>query len=114
MVMIEKPGYIKNFETKNNDFLSTIEISFTDRKLEKFLDSRNFTTMWSRSSSDPMEYKIEVHEKIYKTKQGFFLYLFLGSDTSVLTIYYKQEQHNELLIFIPLLLKQYKNDTINK
>lgn len=106
--MIKKPKYIKKVES--NEILSSIEISVEDKEIQSFLDGRNFLTVWSKGFSTLKENKIIFNEKIYKTKQGFYLYLF-SKGTSVLTIYYRQEQLNELTIFLGQLLKQIKNDT---
>ena len=49
---------------------------------------------------------------MYKTVQGFFIYLSIkGDGTPVITIYYKQEQLNEMTLFVGQLLKQFKNAT---
>jgi hypothetical protein len=46
--------------------------------------------------------------------QGFYIYLSLKEDgIPTITIYYKQEQLNEMIFFVQQLLKQFKNATIN-
>jgi hypothetical protein len=111
--MIETPKYIERIESKG-ETLSTIEVVL-GQGIQKFLDDRNFVVVWSKGFTKVDEPKITLKEKIYKTKQGFFLYLFLDKEFPTLTIYYKQEQINELTIFLTQLLKQFKNGTtINK
>lgn len=110
--MINKPKYIENLEDKTES-LSTMEIGFNGKQIQEFLDSRNFVTVWSKGFLTSDENRISFNEKIYKTKQGFFLYLYLDVELSTIIIYYRQEQLNELTIFISQLLKQFKNATIN-
>lgn len=107
--MIETPKYIERIESKG-ETLSTVEVVFGEG-IQKFLDDRNFVVVWSKGFAKVDEPKITLREKIYKTKQGFFLYLFLDEDFQTLTIYYRQEQINELTIFLTQLLKQFKNGT---
>ena len=112
--MTTKPKYIEQIES-NGEILSLIDIGFKGKDIESFLDEKSFVVVWSKGFSTINEPKISLTEKIYKTKQGFFLYLILDGEISTLTIYYRQEQINELTIFVGQLLKQFKNGTtINK
>jgi hypothetical protein len=111
--MVKTPKYIEHLENQGVVF-STIEINF-ETGIEKFLDDRSFLVVWSNGFATVKSDKITINQKIYKTKQGFFLYLLLGGHSQTLTIYYKQEQMNELTVFLTQLLKQFKNGTtINK
>ena len=54
-------------------------------------------------SSSYLSGKVSWKEIILKTKQGFYLYIrrnTLYKNSVDVDIYYRQEQHNELLIFI--------------
>lgn len=106
---MKKPKYIEQIENKG-ETLSLIEITFEGKGIQTFLDEKSFVVVWSKGFSTINEPKISLTEKIYKTKQGFFLYLLLDMEISTLTIYYRQEQLNELTIFVGQLLKQYKNN----
>lgn len=111
--MVKTPKYIEHLENQGLVF-STIEIDF-ENGVEKFLDDRSFSVVWSNGHATVKNPKITLKEKIYKSKQEFYLYLLLGGYSQTLTIYYKQEQMNELTIFLTQLLKQFKNGTtINK
>ena len=58
---------------------------------------------------------ISIEKIIFKTKQGFYLYLLLNTTNVNLLVYYKQNQESELTIFLKQLIKQFNNDkTINK
>jgi len=110
--MIELPHYIKNVE---KHVLSTLNLSFLRNGVEEFLDGKTFTIVWSEGDIDVQTGKIKFSKKIYETKQGFYLYLLLNQEIPSMVVYYKQEQINELKIFISQLLKQFNNDkTINK
>ena len=50
-----------------------------------------------------------LSNKIYKTKQGFYLYLLFRDTITDITIYYKQTQLNELTLFMGQLIKQFKS-----
>jgi hypothetical protein len=94
--MIKKPKFIKNNE-KSLGVFSSLEV------------------VWSEAFTGIINVKTEFDKKIYKTKQGFYLYLLLGEVESNLIVYYNQSQYSELTIFIQQLLKQFNNDkTTNK
>jgi hypothetical protein len=112
--MIKKPKFIKNNE-KSLGIFSNVRFNFPDHSIYKFIDNRNLEVVWSEASASIINVKIEFNKKIYKTKQGFYLYLLLGDVESNLIVYYKQSQYSELTIFIQQLLKQFNNDkTTNK
>ena len=70
--------------------------------------------MYSEAYSDFETIKISLKTKIFKTQQGFYLYLLFGDDGKTdMTIYYKHSQLSELTIFITQLFKQFKNATTN-
>jgi hypothetical protein len=109
--MVSKPDYIKKLE--DGKLFSTLEFEVPDDFL-KFLDGRALTTVFSDSWMEFGIGEIKTKSKIYKTKQPFYLYLLKDCvDKETLVIYYKEEQLNELKLFIKQLLKTYKNGTIN-
>ncbi len=114
--MIKKPRLIKSNE-KSLGVLSSIQINFPDDSIFKFLNGRSFEVVWSKGWVDinTGSGKIITEKIIFKTKQGFYLYLLMNTTNVNLLVYYKQNQESELTIFITQLLKQFKNDkTINE
>lgn len=105
MTNIKKPKFIKRNE-KNLGVLSSITLDFSDDSIYKFIDNRSFLSVWSDATL--IDEKIVFNNKIYKSKQGFYLYLFIEKDKkSTLIVYYKEDQNSELTIFIQQLLKQF-------
>jgi len=112
MVIIETPKYIESIE---DEVLSQITVEFQKKGIDEFISNKTFTVVWSEGNTDEQTGKIKFRKKIYKTKQGFYLYLLLNEEETPMVVYYKQHQINELTIFISQLLKQFNNDkTINK
>jgi hypothetical protein len=115
MVIIETPKYIESIELDIEEVLSYISVEFQKKGIDEFIRDKTFTVVWSEGDADEETGKIKFRKKIYKTKQGFYLYLLLNGDGISMVVYYKQHQINELTIFISQLLKQFNNDkTINK
>jgi hypothetical protein len=109
--MVRKPEYIEKLE--DGKLFSTVEINVPD-EFQKFLDGRSLTTVYTDSWIDYETAKFNTRSKIYSTKQPFYLYLFKSDlDGKTLVIYYKEEQINELKLFISQLLKTFKNGTTN-
>ena len=114
MDKIKKPKLIKENE-KSLGVFSSIRLDFSDNSIYKFIDNKSLEVIWSEAFAGIINGKTTFNKKIYKTKQGFYLYLLLGEVESNLIVYYKQDQYNELTIFLQQLLKQFNNDkTINK
>jgi hypothetical protein len=112
MDIIETPKYI---ETESEEIFSHITVEFQKKGIDEFLSDKAFTVVWSEGDANEQTGKIKFRKKIYKTKQGFYLYLLLNDEGTSMVVYYKQHQINELTIFISQLLKQFNNDkTINK
>jgi hypothetical protein len=81
---------------------------------DEYLKDKKMVLVYSEANSDFETGKILFKTKIYKTQQGFYLYLLFGDDGKTdMTIYYKQSQLSELTIFITQLFKQFKNATTN-
>jgi len=104
--MIKKPKFIKNNE-KYSGVFSSLRLDFPDHSIHKFIDNKSLEVVWSEAFTGVINVKIEFNKKIYKTKQGFYLYLLLGEVESNLIVYYNQSQYSELTIFMQQLLKQF-------
>jgi hypothetical protein len=106
---MEKPEYI----IKLTQDLSTMMVSLP-KGFDDYLKDRKVTLLYSDSDASFEDVKFTYKTKLYKTQQGFYLYLlFNKQDVEDMIIYYKQEQLNELTIFITQLIKQFKNATTN-
>jgi uncharacterized protein YdeI (YjbR/CyaY-like superfamily) len=104
---METPRYIKIFEDKNG-ILSIMTLNSIQDKVIEFLDKK-ITRVWERGMFNTSN-QIIWEEVIYKTNQGFFIYVKKNDDNIItLTIYYKSEQLNELKIFINQTNKQLRN-----
>lgn len=107
---MNKPDYILHLESKHGEKFFSSMVLDVPKNFDKFIKDRKFTLRYSESSFDA-ESDIQYKNKIYQTQQGFFLYLSLETDTSVL--YYSEDQINEVTFFIRQLFKQFKNATNN-
>jgi hypothetical protein len=108
---MKKPKYIKKIE-RDGEVLSVLNLYSLPYKFEKFIDGLKTTIVYSVGRIDYEDVVFKYNKKIYKTAQGFYIYLSLrGVGNPVVTIYYKQEQLNEITIFVRGLLKQFKNAT---
>ena len=109
---METPYYIKDYEQREG-VLSRNKVVMPEG-FDDYLKDKKMSVVYSESNSDFETGKISFKTKIYKTQQGFYLYLLFGDDGKTdMTIYYQQSQLNELTIFITQLLKQFKNATTN-
>ena len=106
---METPEYI----IKLNQDLSTTVVSLP-KGFDDYLKDRKVTLIHTESNITFEDIKFIYKTKLYKTQQGFYLYLlFNKEDVEDMIIYYKQEQLNELTVFITQLIKQFKNATTN-
>jgi hypothetical protein len=109
---MDTPNYIKDYEHREG-ILSRNTVVMPEG-FDDFLKDKKVSIVYSESNSDFENGKISFKSKIYKTQQGFYLYLLFGDDGKTdMTIYYKQSQLSELTIFITQLFKQFKNATTN-
>jgi hypothetical protein len=108
---MEKPNYIKECELK--DEVYSINSITMPEGFDDYLKDKKMELVYSESSTDFETSKTMFSLKIYKTKQGFYLYLLIRDTKTDITIYYKQKQQDELTIFMGQLIKQFKNATIN-
>jgi hypothetical protein len=105
---METPYLIKDYEQREG-FLARNQIIIPKKGFDEYLKDKKMNLVYSESTSDFETGKISFESKIYKTQQGFYLYLLFDKDGNTnMTIYYKQLQLNELTIFITQLLKQFK------
>lgn len=110
---MEKIEYIKKLEEGGVAF-SMVNILSVPKEIEQYLNKIKSTIIYSIGDLTYPNIEIKYTEKIYRTVQGFFIYLsIIEDDTPVITIYYKQEQLNEMTLFVGQLLKQFKNATVN-
>jgi len=110
-----KPDFIKKIEEESG-ILSIMNYKTLPQSDFRLIDSK-LDTVWSVSSFLG-DNNIFWNEKIYKTKQNFYIRVeaiktFDLRDMWVLSIYYKQEQFNELLLFIKSLTKELENARID-
>jgi len=115
-----KPDYILKLETEKN-FFSVVVCNELNGDLLNFLSNRKLTKVFEFLVLNK-EDKIQTEKVIFKSQQGFYLFVednrYWDEENKLklrfkLTIYYKVEQENELHLFLPQLLKQFKNATIN-
>lgn len=106
--MGRKPKYIRTLE-KGKEMMSSVEFDIMEDSIDKFISDKSFILVWSKGTTDSQHGKIHLNKKIFKTKQGFYLYLSTTEQNTSIVVYYNQDQQNELIIFISQLLKQYKN-----
>ena len=103
---MEKPNYIKRIEEIIENDFSVMNLPEANIEFEKFLDNSKFELVHSISNIEHNS-KILFKEKIYKTKQEFYLYLLITEDGDIQSrIYYKQKQLDELRLIIGQILKQ--------
>jgi hypothetical protein len=101
---MEKPEYIKNIESAQGILSVTRLPSF--KKFDKFLNEK-FFVVYSSSSFDMKG--ISFLEKIFKTKQGFYIYIkYEEDDNWSVCIYYEQSKENELIFLTKQLIKENK------
>jgi len=108
---MEKPNYIKECELTDGIF--SINRITMPEGFDDYVKSRKMELVYCESSTDFETGKTMFSSKIYKTKQGFYLYLLFRDTRTDITIYYKQKQQDELTIIMGQLIKQFKNETNN-
>jgi len=111
---MNKPEYIQNLESKE-DILSFMICPELKGDFLKFLKDKKLKRVYETSSIDSQGL-IKFNEVILKSQQEFYLYIENKTQINAepkfnLTIYYKIEQYNELVLFSSQLLKQFKNAT---
>jgi hypothetical protein len=105
---MEANKFIERIENEKG-ILSLLKLEKIGSDFPNFIGKRDFELVYSRNSMDVENGSVIEYNKIYKTKQEFYLSLFIGNDAKVsLNIYYDIKQLNELKLFISQLLKEYK------
>jgi hypothetical protein len=103
---MKKPNYIERIEGVTENNFSVMNLPEANIEFEKFLDNSRFELVHSVSDVG-QNTKITFKEKIYKTKQEFYLYLLITEDGDIQSsVYYKQKQLDELRLIIGQILKQ--------
>lgn len=108
---MERPNYIKECEQETG-IMSIYKLTVPE-DFDRYLKDKKVELVYSEFILDFESNKTQTKSKIYKTKHGFYLYLSFGDSNIDITIYYKQTQQDELIIFITQLIKQFKNATTN-
>lgn len=100
--------YIDKLESQGGLF-STTYVSLPS-KFNEFISNKKVVLVNSHSTINDEGKRIYV-EKLFKTIQGFYIYLNNESESKVdVTLYYKEEQSSEFDLFIGQLLKQFKKN----
>jgi hypothetical protein len=102
---MRKPAYIKEIESKNDISYSVISLPVANQQFMKFADN-NFELVYSVSNFE-QDGKITFSEKVYMTKQNFYIYLSITDDDEVqVKVFYNQKQFDELRLVFGQILKQ--------
>lgn len=100
-----KPNYIEKIEVDEGNNFSVMNLPCANIEFEKFINGK-FELVHSISDIEQNS-KITFKEKLYKTKQEFYIYLIIMEDDSIQSrVYYKQKQLDELRLIIGQILKQ--------
>lgn len=93
---------------ENEGEIFSTNIIYLPETIDGFLSNKKVILVYSDSITNE-EGKRVYNEKLYKTTQGFYIYLVREEQLIFkTTFYYKQEQSNEFDLFIGQLLKQFK------
>jgi hypothetical protein len=111
--MVNKPDYIQYLELQDGVF-SIMKFHNFEKEIIEYLDEKSFDRVYEVGLVSKSG-KARWSEVIYKTKQGFFFHLNSNNEeeeTFSLTIYYKPENRNELLLLTTQILKPFKDGAI--
>jgi hypothetical protein len=107
-----KPDYIKHLE-QSAGIYSELHFPTLNYDLVRYFDEKKLKRVFESSGLGEKD-KIFWYEVIYISNHPFYLHVTpIANDTSTLTIYYKPEQLNELIVFIRIILKQIDNAANN-
>ena len=101
---MKKSNYIEMVEKDENIYFSVMDLPDATTEFLKFT-SEKFELIHSVADMEQNS-KISFKEKLFLTKQKFYIYLLITDDDIKVRIYYKQRQISELTIIIGQLLKQ--------
>ena len=104
LINMEKPNYIEKIEGNKNFYFSVMDLPNASHDFLKFV-SEKFELIHSVAEMG-QDLKIDFKEKIYLTKQEFYIYLLITDDDIQVRVYYQQKQLDELRLIIGQLLKQ--------
>ncbi len=105
LIDMKKSNYIEEIEKKGDIYFSVMNLPCANIEFEKFFNGK-FELVHSISDIEQNS-KITFKEKLYKTKQEFYIYLIITEDDSIQSrVYYKQKQLDELRLIIGQILKQ--------
>jgi hypothetical protein len=104
LINMKKSNYIEMIEKDNGYCFSVMDLPVATNELVKFSDEK-FELIHSLSEMEQNS-KINFKEKLYITKQGFYLYLLTTDDEFRVRVYFLQKQLTELRLIIGQLLKQ--------
>ena len=105
LIDMKKSNYIEEIEKKGDIYFSVMNLPCASIEFEKFIDGK-FEIVHSISNIEQNS-KITFKEKLYKTKQEFYIYLIITEDETIQSkVYYKQKQLDELRLIIGQILKQ--------
>jgi hypothetical protein len=109
---MKKPKYIKELE-KTVGVFSVMDFHVFRTQISDYFDEKKIEKVFEKSEI-LMDGSAKWIEMVYKTVQPFYLYVRNESDDLpewYITIYYKPEQLNELIVFIRQVLKQLRYGT---
>jgi hypothetical protein len=102
---MRKPTYIREIESKNDISYSVISLPVANNQFMKLADTK-FELVYSVSNFEE-DGKITFSEKVYTTKQNFYIYLLITDDDEVqVKVFYIQKQFDELRLVFGQILKQ--------
>jgi hypothetical protein len=101
---MKKPEYIENLE-KINGIYSVTEMDVLLESINILDTNKNITTVYVESNFSNDNKNI-ITKKIYKTTGGFYIYWEKGIEWYFLSVYYKPEKMQEILIFLRQLNKK--------
>lgn len=101
---MKKSNYIKKVENDRNIYFSVMDLPMATPDFLKFTSDK-FELIHSIAEMG-QDLKIDFKEKLYLTKQEFYIYLLITDDDIIVRVYYQQKQLDELRLIIGQLLKQ--------
>lgn len=104
LINMKKPNYIEKVEDDKNVYFSVMNLPMASPDFLKFTSDK-FELAHSIAEM-AQDLKINFKEKIYLTKQEFYIYLLITDDDIQVRVYYQQKQLDELRLIIGQLLKQ--------
>lgn len=112
--MVEKPEYIQYVELQGG-VLSVMSFHKFNKDIIKYIEEKKYEIVFETSQVS-LKGKAKWNELIFKTKQEFYLHFKSNNEEDEsfwLTIYYKPEKRNELIMFTTQILKPFKDGTTN-